>query len=169
MVLKDGIVAINEMLSDGVITNYAVAGDAASSLYLQSISVRFMEVVVPFPGHKGQLIVSPTRLFEYLIGKGAIFEGQNIRAGDTPMLFVPPTTPLLEEALREAVVRDMDGTTGRVFTADYLAALAFQSGRANQRLLDFAAADVLDVDRFQAIITRHGMLDRWKEFLRNQR
>jgi hypothetical protein len=169
MVLKDGINAINEMLSDRVIENYAVAGDAAASHYLPSISARFMEVVVPFPGGKGQLIVSPTKIFEYLIARGAFFEGQNIRMGDTPTLFVPPSTPLLEEALREAVVRQIDGTTGRIFTADYLAALAFQSGRANQRLLDLAAADVLDVDHFQAIISRHGLLDRWKEFLRNQR
>lgn len=166
---QEAIPVINEMQADGVIENYAVAGDSATSLYLEAVSPRHLEIVVPLPTLPGKLIVSPTRIFEYLLGKGAIFEGQFMRIGDTKALFVPPSTPLLEEALREAPLRNLDGHPARVFTADHLAALAFQTGRANARVLDFAAADVLDVDRFHAILSRHALMDRWREFLKNQR
>jgi hypothetical protein len=166
---SEGIPVINEMQADGIIERYAIGGDAATSLYLDSVNPRHLEIVVPLPTVPGKLIVSPTRIFEYLIGRGAIFEAQFMRIGDTKTLFVPPSTPLLEEALRDAPVRDFDGHPAKVFTADHLAALAFQTGRANARVLDLAAADVLDVDRLHAILARHGLMDRWKQFLRNQR
>jgi len=166
---KEAIVAINQMEADGVVERYAVGGDSAASLYLDSVSPRHLEIVVPIPTLPGQALVSPSKIFEYLLGHGAIFEGQFMRIGDTRTLFVPPSTPLLEEALREAPLRRIEGVPARVFSAEHLAAIAFQSGRANARLLEFAAADVLDVDRFQEIITRHDLLDRWREFLKNQR
>lgn len=169
MNFPEAIPVINQMQADGVIERYAIGGDSATSLYLESVTPRHLEIVVPLPALPGKLIVSPTRIFEYLLGKGAIFEGQFMRIGDTKTLFVPPSTPLLEEAWREAPVRDLEGNPAPVFTANHLAALAFQSGRANARVLEFAAADVLEVDPFHAILQRHGLTDRWREFLKNQR
>jgi len=54
------------------------------------------------------------------------------------------------------------GTSVRVFTAEHLAAVALQTGRAKDkaRLLQFIEAGVLDSDRFQAILTRHGLTRR---------
>ncbi len=169
MNFQDAIPVINQMQAGGVIERYAIGGDAATSLYLEAVTPRHLEVVVPIPPQPGQLIVSPTKIFEYLLGQGAIFEGHFMRIGDTKTLFVPPSTPLLEEALRDATVREIEGHSARVVTADHLAAIAFQSGRANARVLEFAATDALDVDHFHAILARHGLMDRWREFLKNQR
>jgi hypothetical protein len=159
--IQEVIIAVNQMQADGVIDRYAVGGDAATSLYLESVSPRHVDVFVGLKSEPGQLIFSPEPI--------AMIEGAHIRVGDTPALFVPPPTPLLKEAMTNAAERNFDGVMGRVFTADYLAAIAFQSGRANARLLDLAAADVLNLERFQDIITRYGLLDRWREFLVNQR
>jgi hypothetical protein len=167
--IQEVVIAVNQMQADRVIDRYAIGGDAAASLYLESVSARHVDVFVGLPAEQGQLIFSPGPIFKYLLEHGAIIEGAHIRIGDTPSLFIPPPTPLLKEAMTQAAERDFDGVTGRVFTADYLAAIAFQSGRANARLLDLAAADVLNLDRFQEIITRYGLLDRWREFLMNQR
>ena len=72
------------------------------------------------------------------------------------------------EALQEAVERDVDGTRACVFTAEHLAAIALQTGRARDkaRLLQFVEAGALDADRFQAILARHGLVDAWRKFER---
>jgi hypothetical protein len=54
----------------------------------------------------------------------------------------------------------------RVFTAEHLAAIALQTGRAKvkTRLLQFIEADVLDLARFLTIITRHDLQGAWLRF-----
>ena len=74
----------------------------------------------------------------------------------------------MEEALQESVERDVDGPPARVFTAEHLAAIALQTGRAKDkaRLLQFIEAGALDAGCFQAILARHGLIDRWRQFER---
>ena len=88
--------------------------------------------------------------------------------GGWPVQFLPPTGPLAEEALAEAVETDVEGTSARVFTAEHLAALALQTGRAKDkaRLLQFIESGALDVSRFQSILTRHALGAAWQKFER---
>lgn len=53
-------------------------------------------------------------------------------------------------------------------TAEHLAAIALQTGRAKDkaRLLQFIEAGVLDAARFQAILVRHGLVADWQKFER---
>ena len=72
-------------------------------------------------------------------------------------------TPFVEEALREAVVEDVAGVPVRVFTAEHLAAIALEAGRATAkaRVLQFIEEGALDAPRFEAIFVRHGLQGRW--------
>ena len=49
------------------------------------------------------------------------------------MQFLPPTGPLAEEALTNAIELDVGGISARVFTAEHLAAIALQTGRAKDK------------------------------------
>ncbi|MDO8586589.1 MAG: hypothetical protein Q7T82_06070 [Armatimonadota bacterium] len=68
----------------------------------------------------------------------------------------------------EAVIVSVDGAPARVFTAEHLAAVALRTGcaRDKARLLQFVESDAIDMTRFLAILTRHGLLDRWDVFER---
>ncbi len=85
-----------------------------------------------------------------------------------PVQFLPVTSPLVEEALAEAVTVDVEGTPARVFTAEHLAAIALQTGRAKDhaRLLQFIEAAAINAERFQGLVRRYGLLDRWQVFER---
>jgi len=74
----------------------------------------------------------------------------------------------VEDALREAVRRDAGGASVDVFTAEHLAAIALQVGRAKDkaRLLQFVEDGVLDAARFQSILARHGLVEAWQKFER---
>lgn len=95
-------------------------------------------------------------------------QGEYVVIAGWPVQFLPPTGPLVEEALRDAATVDVDGVPARVFTAEHLAAVALQTGRAKDkaRLLQFIEAGALDATRFEAIVARHGLLDRWRQFER---
>jgi hypothetical protein len=114
------------------------------------------------------LLISPQRIFDYLKARGGRMQGEYAVVAGWPVQFLPPGTPLAEEALREAVTRDVEGTRARVFTAEHLAAIALQTGRAKDkaRLLQFIESGALDAARFQDILSRHGLVDAWEKFER---
>jgi len=85
-----------------------------------------------------------------------------------PVQFLPAGTALLQEALAAAVEKDVEGTRARVLTAEHIAAIALDTGRAKDkaRVLQFIEAGVLDLDRLHRILGRHGLSGRWQEFER---
>ena len=93
-------------------------------------------------------------------------EGEYVLIAGWPVQFLPPPTPLVEEALAEAVEADVDGVPARVFGADHLAAIALQTGRAKDkaRLLQFFEEGALDAARFHDIIRRHALGEAWAKF-----
>jgi len=50
-----------------------------------------------------------------------------------PVQFLPPTGPLVEEALCKALTRDVEGVPARALAAEHLAAIALQTGRAKYK------------------------------------
>ena len=71
-------------------------------------------------------------------------------------------------SLANAVTVDVDGTPARVFTAEHLAAIALETGRAKDkaRLLQFIEAGAIQAELFQSLLARYGLVDRWLEFER---
>jgi hypothetical protein len=53
-----------------------------------------------------------------------------------------------------------------VFTAEHLAAICLQVGRAkdHDRVLRFLEAGVLDAERFESILQKHNLNETWTRF-----
>lgn len=168
MNIKEAIAAINQMQADDILERYAIGDAVGATFYLEPVATLDVDVFIAFRPEAGRLIVSPRPIFEYLKARGGVMQGEYIVVSGWPIQFLPAGTPLEEEALRESAERDVEGTTARVFTAEHLAAVALQTGRAKDKawLLQFVEAGVLDAPRFQAILARHGLLDRWQQFER---
>jgi hypothetical protein len=168
MDIKEVIAVINRMQADGVIERYAVGGAVGATFYLEPVATLDVDVFVTFDSAPGSLIASPRRIYDYLTARGGTVEREYIVIAGWPVQFLPPATPLVEEALTEAVVKNVDDTPARVLTAEHLAAIALQTGRAKDkaRLLQFVEAGVLDAARFQSIFARHGLVAAWQKFER---
>ena len=168
MNIKETIAAINRMHADGVIDRYAIGGAVGATFYLEPVATLDVDVFISFRAEAGQLIVSPQPIFDYLKARGWTMQGEYIVVAGWPVQFLPAGSPLVEEALKEAVERDVEGTPIRVFTAEHLATVALQTGRAKDkaRVLQFVEAGALDMARFQTILARHGLIDRWRQFER---
>ena len=166
MNIRNVIAAINQMQADGVVETYAIGGAVGATFYLEPVATLDVDVFVTFRSQPGSLLLSPQPIFDYLKAHGGTMQGEYVVLAGWPVQFLPPITPLVEAALGEAVVRDVAGTPARVFSAEYLAAIALQTGRAKDkaRLLQFIESGVMDDERFQIIIARHGLTKVWQTF-----
>ena len=133
MDIKAVITTVNRMQAEGVIQRYAIGGAVGATFYLEPVATLDVDIFVAFRPGPGSLLVSPQRIFDYLKAHGGTMEGEYIIIGGWPVQFLPPTGPLVEEALQEAVVRDVEGTPALVLTAEHLAAIALQTGRAKDK------------------------------------
>jgi hypothetical protein len=168
MNIQEVIATINQMQADGVVDRYAIGGAVGATFYLEPVATLDVDIFVAFRAEPGSLLVSPQPIFDYLKARGGTMEGEYIIVAGWPVQFLPAGTPLLEEGLGEAVEKDVDGTRACVFTAEHLAAIALQTGRAKDkaRLLQFIEAGAIDVARFQTVLVRHGLVDSWHKFER---
>jgi hypothetical protein len=137
-----------------------------ATFYLEPVATLDVDVFITIQPEAGSLIASPQRIFDYLKARGGKMEGEYIVIAGWPVQFLPAATPLVEEALAQAIERDVAGMRTSVFTAEHLAAIALQTGRAKDkaRLLQFIETGAIDAVRFQDIISRHRMIEAWKRF-----
>ncbi len=154
------------MLADGIIDRYAIGGAVGATFYLEPVATLDVDVFIRFRGEAGSLLADPRPVFDYFRARGGVIEGDAIVIAGWPVQFLPAAGPLLEEALAQAVEKDVAGSAARVFTAEHLAAIALQTGRAKDkaRLLQFIESGALDAARFQDVLSRHGLQKAWGRF-----
>lgn len=162
------IATLNRMEADGVVRRYAIGGAVGATFYLEPVATLDVDVFVALEASPGSLLVEVEPILRYLRSRGGRVEGEYVHVAGWPVQLLPPTGPLVDEALAEAVTVNVQGTAARVFTAEHLAAVALQTGRAKDkaRLLQFIESGVLDAGRFRAILARHALLDAWDRFER---
>jgi len=168
MKIQEVINTINRMQADGVVERYAIGGAVGATFYLEPVATLDVDIFVAFRPDSGGLLLSLTPIFDYLRARGGRLEGEYIVIAGWPVQFLPSTGPLVEEALAQAVKMSVEGTPACVFSAEHLAAIALQTGRAKDkaRLLQFIESGALDSARFQAILARHDLVDAWRRFER---
>ena len=166
MKIKEVIRTVNQMKADGIVANYAIGGAVGATFYLEPVSTLDVDIFIDVHAMAGSSIISLDPILSYLRERGCKMEGEYVVISGWPVQFLPPTGGLIEEALARAVEVDVQGIPARVFIAEYLAAIALQTGRAKDkaRLLQFIEARALDRSRFEEIIRRYGLADEWQKF-----
>lgn len=168
MSIRDVIVLLNQMEADGVVDRYAIGGAVGATFWLEPMATLDVDVFVAFHPEPGQLLVTLKPILDYLATQGYAMKGEYVMIASWPVQFLPPTSALVEEALREAVEADVEGVPARVFRAEHLAAIALQTGRAKDklRLLQFLEEAAVDDGLFHELIARHDLVDAWARFER---
>lgn len=157
---------INQMETNGVIGRYAIGGAVGSIFWLEPITTKDVDVFVMLPSSPSGSLLTLGPIYDYLQSRGFVPSGQFIIIEGWAVEFLPPPTPLVEEALQQAVERDVSGVMTRVFTAEHLAAICLQVGRPkdHDRVIRFVEAEALDAIVFNAILRRHDLLTQWRKF-----
>ena len=174
MEILTAIKAVHRMQVDGIIRSYAVGGAVAAAFFLEPVTTLDVDVFIHFEQDQQSLLLSLRPIYDYLQARGFPLEGEYVMIEGWPVQFLPPTGPLVEAALAEAVTIQIEDIPVRVFSPEYLAAIALETGRGKDklRLRQFLDFGVLDTGRFLAIVEKFGLLEQWNaiqdDFTRNK-
>ena len=160
---KQTFAVLNQMVADGVLENYAVAGAIGAMFYVEPFSTKDLDVLVPT---HGRLIIELPE-FQYLKSLGYNqFEDEGIVVEGWPVQFLPATKPLEREAYLKAQVIDVDGVAVRVARPEHLVAIMVEVGRQKDiaRIATFFSQDAVDLGAVEDIISRHGLSEKWLEY-----
>ncbi|MCL5266248.1 MAG: hypothetical protein M1343_13830 [Chloroflexi bacterium] len=164
-----GVIAVlNQMEADGIVDRYAIGGAVGATFYLEPVATQDVDVFVAFKGQMTQGLIDPRPVFDYLIAHGGRVEGKHIVIAGWPVQLLPSTGPLVDEALAEAITMDVADVSVRVLTGEHLATIALDTGRIKDhlRLLQFIETGTINMERFEQICRKHGLLDKWRAFER---
>jgi len=160
MSFREAIVAVGQLREDGVIAEYAVGGAMAMVFWAEPVATYDLDVFVLLPAASGPL-VSLAPLYQWATRQGYAVQDEHIVMEGVPVQVIPAHNDLAEEAVREAVTLEMEGTPVRVIRPEHLIALYLEpSARTRKRLERVATlleGGVVDRPRLDAIVNRYGL------------
>ena len=154
-----------EMLSENVVSGYALFGAVAQMRYTEAVATMDADVLIVVHSRSGMDPLRP--VYEFCAARGLEPEGEAIRVGQWPVQFIPTFNRLTEEAVQAADRTEIEGIPIRVVRADYLAVIALDAGRPKDlaRILALLESGAVTVDQIVDLAARYGLrqkLDRFR-------
>ena len=156
--MQAALSALNQLVTDKVIDQYAIGGAIGASFYIDAVQTEDVDAFVFMsPSKSGLLTLTP--IYDALVKLGGIIEKEYVRFADWPVQILPDVNDLVREAIREAKNVEFAGIPTRVFTAEHLCAVALQTGRTKDylRVVMFLEADAVDQRLLETLLKRHNL------------
>ena len=152
--LADVLRAANELVSTGLIKDYALGGALAAIHYVE-----------PFATYDADIFFIPTvqdlsggipQVYDALRAQGWGVEGDHLLLGNFPVQFLT-AHGLSEEAVRDAKSIEYQGVSAKVFSPEYIIAIAASVGRHKDfaRIGQVMEQTKVDKNILEAILKRH--------------
>jgi hypothetical protein len=124
--LDDVLRAANELVSAGLIENYALGGALAAIYYTEPITTYDADII--FVASDKTLSAGIPAIYSHLQSKGWRVEREHLLVKDFPVRFLA-ASGLTEEAVRNANKIEYEGVPAKVFRPEYIIAIAASVGR----------------------------------------
>lgn len=158
---------LEELTDEGILGNYAIGGATAVGFHGEPLATMDVDVFVFLAGEGNGVLVSLEPLFKSLKKKGFdSFEEEALLIHGLPVQFLTAAGALEEEAVTRAMIVEWEGHRMRVMRPEHLAAIALTVGRPKDRarVVHLVSLESFDRERFQEILSRYGLTDRWTEW-----
>jgi hypothetical protein len=98
---------------------------------------------------------------------GGVVEKEYVIIGKWPVQILPAYTPLVEAAVANAPPRDFEDLKVRVVDANYLCAIALQTGRSKdyQRVHTLIESGHVDGVQFNTLVQNYNLIERWETYV----
>ena len=162
--MKELAILLRHMLSEGIITAYALFGAIAQMRYTEAVTTLDVAVLIDVP--EPDRLDPLSRVYEFSARRGYQSEGEAVRVGAWPAQFVPVFSELTREAVERAEEAELEDVRVRVVTAAHLAVIALSVGRDKDhlRVLSLLEAGCVTRQEVELLADRHGLADRWQRF-----
>ena len=150
---------IKEIALQGIIKTYAIGGGIAATYYIEPLLTYDLDIFF-IPIKEGLDLLSP--IYDYCSERGFGIKDEAILIEGFPVQFIPADNDLVHEAVENAATLKYRDVEARVVTAEYLAAIALQTGRAKDGERVIRLLDEADIDRtvLGRILDSFGLTDR---------
>src|SRR3989440_9313072 len=119
--LADVLRAANELVSVGLIKDFALGGALAAIYYTEPVTTYDADII--FVASDKTLSAEIPAIYSYLQSKGWRVEREHLLIKDFPVRFLA-ASGLTEEAVREGGQIQYQGVPGKVFRPEYIIAIA---------------------------------------------
>lgn len=164
--------ALNQIVADRVIKQYAIGGAIGASFYIEAMQSEGIDAFVFLePSASGLLSLTP--IYDALVALGGSIVHEYVQFDAWPIQILPDANDLVREAIRTAVDSEYDGIPTRVFSAEHLCAVALQTGRTKDymRVAMFHEQGAVNLELLRDILKRYNLTDRLaraQQILRDQ-
>jgi hypothetical protein len=124
--LADVLRAANDLVSAGLIKDYALGGALAAIYYTEPITTYHADII--FVASDKTLSAGIPAIYSHLQSKGWRIQREHLLIGDFPVQFLA-ASGLTEEAVREGRLVQFEGVPAKVFRPEYIIAVAASVGR----------------------------------------
>ena len=165
--MKKALLALNSIKKSGVIDDYAIGGAIAASFYIEAINTEDVDVFLFMSASENSILLSLRPIYDALEQLGGRVEKEYIVIGDWPIQILPAYSPLVEEAIIQAVTVQYGNIETRIFTAEHLCAIALDAGRMKDfyRVASFIEQGKVDRLVLNQLVIRYKLEDRTKNVL----
>ncbi len=162
--MEGAIRVLNGLVSDGVLSGYAIGGAIGAMFYMEPVQTDDLDVYVTLDPGPGARIVRLDGVFGALRRRGCAVEGEHAIIEGVAVQFLPVHTPLTEEAYREARPVAYGALATRVMAPEHLLAIMVSVGRPKDRarIAMFWEQASVDRRRLRAILKRFGLEPKWR-------
>lgn len=174
MSIRTAIGVIRQLVEDGVISQYAVAGAIAALNYIETSTTEDIDILVSITSFEsrpsGLLLLTP---IDTALERMGYSERTDVgyKIGDWPVQFLPVASALDEEALERAIevpieIAGNPPPTARLLRAEYVVATAAKLGRFKDyaRIEAFLEQKAVNLSALKDVLIRHALMDRWDDY-----
>lgn len=160
--MRDTLKILLQIREEGVLADFAIGGAIAASFYTPAVATEDLDIFAFLkPSASGLLVLTP--MYARLQELGGRIENEYVVIGKWPVQILPAYTPLVEEAVACAVDRAFEDLIVRVVDANYLCAIALQTGRPKDylRIYTLIESGHVQSDKLAVLVNKFGLAQRW--------
>ncbi len=160
--MEKALLVIEEMPRLGIIKAYAIGGGIAATYYIEPVLTYDLDIFF-IPAKEGLDELAPIYAFAH--GRGYADQAEALLVEGFPVQFIPAYNDLVREAVTEAATLKYRDVEAKVVKAEYLAAIALQTGRPKdrERVVRLLEGEAIDRTLLARILEMHGLTDRLKK------
>jgi len=165
--MKKTLEKLNELLELEIIEKYAICGGIAHFYYIEPSVTYDMDIVVRFRGLSDEL-TPLSSIYNWAKKNNYSEDREHIIVEEIPVQFLPEYSPLIVEALNNAVEITIFDTKTYIFSAEYLMAIMLDTNRPKDRvrLLQFMEEAEYDREILENIIDKFKLRERYARIVK---
>lgn len=162
--MEKALKVISRMHKEGILEVYAIGGAIATIYYTEPFATSDVDIFFVPPEKQGVLLLTP--FYDFLLKKGYKTEKEYILIGETPIQFIPATTELEREAVKNSVSVKYKNIRVKILRPEYLIAISLHVFRLKDRekIIRLLEQTKINRKRLTDILERHGLKEKFEDF-----